>query len=78
MSDPVDLAKTTMEFVILVNRPHASITPPKLIAHMMSQIVFSIPNIPLVAKRSLTMAFSVTTAVDVASEVIVAAYDALM
>ena len=62
-SEPVVFAKRISPFVILTSIPAASITPPKIMAVSISHIVFSIPAMPPVLRRSLTWASLVITAI---------------
>ena len=52
-----------IKFVIFAIIPLAIITPPKHIAHIISQIVFIIPLMPRVATNSVSIAFDVSTEV---------------
>ena len=56
-SEPVDFANFITLWVIRISKPADSITPPKTIAVIISQIVSSIPAIPLVVRSSFTAAF---------------------
>ena len=51
--------KRTKTDVILPSMPLAVIAPPKHMAHKISQIVFIMPAIPLVATSSVNMLLSV-------------------
>ena len=54
-SDFLDFTKWSNEEVIVLKKPVTSIIPPKLIAQMISHIVFNIPDIPPVDTRLSTL-----------------------
>src|SRR5690606_31461779 len=49
--------------LILAKAPIASITPPKTIAHIISQMVLSMPDIPPAVNKSFSSLLDVSTAV---------------
>jgi hypothetical protein len=53
--DPVEWANCIIFSAITFNKPQDSITPPKIIAHKISHIVFSITLIPYAVSRSVIM-----------------------
>ena len=61
----VERIRVMSSMVRLRNMPLATMEPPNVMAHSMSQMVSIMPAIPLVDTRSLTAAEPVSTAVDV-------------
>src|SRR6218665_3114397 len=50
--EPVLFARAMMWSAMTFNNPDDSMTPPKIIAHKISDIVFIIPNMPVVVSKS--------------------------
>ena len=62
-SEPVDWAQRITELVIFTSSPADSMVPPNTMAERISQMVLSIPRIPVLVSSSLTISLGVVMAI---------------